>query len=64
MSAKTTNTQRTALSDTDADIDQFLTEHHDEVAAKLRAARDQIARGEAMPLESLDVLLRDARAVR
>ena len=62
MNAKATNLQRAALPDTDADIDQFLVDHHDEVAAKVAAGREQIARGEASPLEPLDALLRDARA--
>jgi hypothetical protein len=63
MSAKP-NMQRVA--DTDADIDQFLAEHHDEVAAKLAAGREQIMRGEAAPLEPLEALLREAheRAAR
>lgn len=62
MNAKVTKVQRAALRDTDADIDQFMVDHHDEVAAKLAAGREQIARGEASPLEPLDALLRDARA--
>jgi len=64
MNTKTTIAERAATPDTDADIDQFLAEHHDEVAAKLAAGRDQIARGEAAPLEPLDVLLGEARAGR
>ena len=52
------------LPDTDADIDQFLADSHDDIAAKLAAGREQIARGEAAPLEPLDALLRDARAAR
>ena len=62
MNAKVTKVQRAALRDTDADIDQFMVDHHDEVAAKRAAGREQIARGEASPLEPLDALLRDARA--
>jgi len=58
VSAKTT-IQRAP--DTDADIDRFLAEHHDAVAAKLAAGRDEIARGDAAPLEPLDALLREAR---
>jgi len=64
INAKTTNAQRAGIPDTDADIDQFLGEHHDEIAAKLAAGRAQILRGEAAPLEPLDELLRDARAGR
>ena len=45
----------------DADVDRFLVENHKEVAAKLEEARASIARGEAVPLEPLHVLLRDAR---
>lgn len=61
MSASTTSTQRAAHHDADADIDQFLRDNHDDVAAKLAAARDQITAGEAAPLEPLDALLREAR---
>lgn len=64
MNAKVTNAQRAALPDADADIDQFLIDNHDAIAAKLAAGREQIARGEAAPLEPLDALLRDARAAR
>lgn len=64
MSRKTTNARRAALPDGDTDIDQFLVDNHDDIAAKLTAAREQIARGEAAPLEPLDALLRDARAAR
>ena len=48
--------------DADADLDRFLVENHDDIAAKLAAGREQVARGEAMPLEPLETLLRDARA--
>jgi hypothetical protein len=64
MSPKATNVQRAALPDTDADIDRFLADNRADVAAKLAAGREQIARGEAAPLEPLDALLRDARAAR
>jgi hypothetical protein len=64
MNAKTTIAKRATTPDTDADIDRFLAEHHDELAAKLAAGREQVARGEAGPLEALDVLLREARAGR
>lgn len=64
MNAKATNLQRAALPDSDADIDQFLVDNHEDIAAKLAAGRQQIARGEAAPLEPLDALLRDARAAR
>jgi len=40
----------------------FLTAHQREIEAKLAAARAQIARGEARPLEPLDELLQAARA--
>ena len=61
MNVKATHPQP-ALPDPDAEIDRFLAENHDGVAAKLAAGREQIARGEAGPLEPLDALLRDARA--
>jgi len=61
---QTRNAQRAAEADTDADIERFLTENRTDVAAKLAAGREQIARGEAAPLEPLDALLRDARAKR
>jgi hypothetical protein len=64
MNAKATKPQRAAPADTDADIDQFLVDNHHDIAAKLAAGREQIARGEAAPLEPLDALLRDARAAR
>ncbi len=64
MNAKATPGQRAEVRDTDADIDRFLVDSHDDIAAKLAAGREQIARGEAAPLEPLDALLRDARAGR
>ena len=64
MNAKATHGQRAAVPDTDADIDRFLIDNHDDIAAKLAAGREQIARGEAPPLEPLETLLRDARAAR
>ena len=64
MNAKAKNVQSTALPDTDAEIDQFLTDNFDDVSAKLAAGRAQVTRGEATPLEPLDTLLRDARAGR
>jgi hypothetical protein len=64
MNGKTVHKRRVHAAAPDADIDQFLAEHHDDVAAQLAAGRDQVARGEAVPLEPLDVLLRDARARR
>lgn len=64
MTAKANNAQRAALPDTDADIDQFLADNFNDVAAKLAAGRAQVIRGEAAPLEPLDTLLRDARAGR
>ena len=63
MNGKASGPQQ-GLSDTDADIDRFLADSHDDIAAKLAAGRGQIARGDAAPLEPLDVLLRDARATR
>lgn len=64
MNAKVGNVQRATFPDVDADIDQFLVDTHNDVAAKLAAGREQIARGAAAPLEPLDVLLREARAPR
>ena len=64
VSTKTTNSAREAVPDSDADIDRFLVEHHADVAAKLAAARGQVAGGEAAPLEPLEELLREARARR
>jgi hypothetical protein len=62
MSASTTSTPRVAHPDADADIDRYLRDNHDDFAAKLAAARDQIAAGDATPLEPLDALLREARS--
>jgi hypothetical protein len=45
----------------DAELESYLRDHHDEVEAKLREARESIARGEAKKLEPLSVLLRQAR---
>ncbi len=45
----------------DAELERNLAARHTEIEAKLQAARASIARGEAAPLERLDVLLRDAR---
>lgn len=64
MTARANNVQKAALPDTDAEIDQFLADNFDDVAAKLAAGRAQVTRGEATPLEPLDMLLRDARAGR
>jgi len=61
MNTKTTRAARNSVLDSDADIDRCLAEHHEEVAAKLAAANDQIARVEAALLEEL---LREARARR
>ena len=61
MTAKVTHSGRAEVDEADADIDRFLSAHHDEIAAQLAAGRGQIARGEAAPLEPLDELLRDAR---
>jgi hypothetical protein len=54
-------TQPKVAVQTDADIDQFLAGNHDEIAAKLEAARVSIERGEARDLEPLEELLADAR---
>ncbi|WP_337188375.1 hypothetical protein [Phenylobacterium sp.] len=64
MNLKATSVRRTPLQDADGDIDRFLVDNHDDVAAKLAAGRQQIGQGEAEPLEPLDVLLRDARTAR
>jgi len=45
----------------DAELELFLVKRHDEIEAKLQLARLSIARGEAVPLEPLEVLLREAR---
>jgi hypothetical protein len=50
--------------DPDVEIERFVAEHHEEIAAKLAAGRDQIRRGEMAPLGSLEDLLLEARAVR
>ena len=62
VNAKATLTATAAHADPDLDFDRFLLENHDDVAAKLAAGREQVARGEATPLEPLETLLRDARA--
>lgn len=64
MSTKTKKPRQDAVLDregSDADLDRYLAEHHDSVAAKLAKARASIAQGEAAPLEPLPVLLREAR---
>jgi hypothetical protein len=45
----------------DAELESYLRDHHEEIEAKLRQARDSIARGEAKDLEPLSALLREAR---
>jgi hypothetical protein len=50
--------------DAEADMDQRLADNHDEIARQLAAGREQIVRGEAVELEPLEALLRDARAAR
>ncbi len=57
--AKTFVTRDEELSD--AETEQFIADHHDEIEAKLKDAQASIARGEVAPLEPLDVLLRDVR---
>jgi hypothetical protein len=64
MSTKTTPAVRGAAHDGDAEIDRFLADNHDEIAAQLAAAREEILNGQATALEPLDELLRDARARR
>ena len=59
MSEKATDMQPAA--ETDADIDQFLAGHHDDISVKLAVGGGQIARGEAAPLEPLEALLAEAR---
>ena len=63
MNGKSSSPQR-EHPDTDADIDRFLADSLDNIAAKLAAGREQIARGDAAPLEPLYTLLREARAAR
>ncbi len=62
MGAKATITQPTTV--LDADIDRHLAANHDEDAAALAIGREEIARGEAVPLEPLDELLAGYRAKR
>jgi hypothetical protein len=45
----------------DVELERNLAARHAEIEGKLQAAKASIARGEAAPLEPLDVLLRDAR---
>jgi hypothetical protein len=45
----------------DVELEKSLSDHHDEIEAKLQQARESIARGEARQLESLSALLRKAR---
>ena len=48
----------------DAELERFIADHHDEIEGKLQEARASIARGDVAPLEPLEVLLRDARRYR
>jgi hypothetical protein len=64
MTTRTTNTGRLGLPETDVAIDEFIEAHHEEVVAKLAAARGEIARGEAVALEPLEELLSEARTAR
>ena len=48
----------------DPELERYLVENHDDVAARLGEAWTSIARGDVAPLETLDVLLRDARRLR
>jgi hypothetical protein len=67
MSTKPTVRNRVPIPDmgdeaaTDTEIERFLADRHDEVEAKLSAARKSIARGGATALEPLAALLRGAR---
>ena len=64
VNVKATLATTGSRADADADLDRFLVESHDDIAVKLAAGREQVARGEATPLEPLETLLRDARAKR
>jgi hypothetical protein len=46
---------------TDAQIERYLREHHDEIADKLRAAKAQMDAGKGSRLGSLERVLSDAR---
>ena len=59
--AKPPRAQRRAGPRTDAELESFLAEHHEEVETKLQKARQSIARGRVKVLEPLPTLLRDAR---
>jgi hypothetical protein len=59
--ARATSFQPRDETASDAETERFLADHHDEIEAKLRKARESIARGKAKPLEPLPVLLREAR---
>jgi hypothetical protein len=65
MGTKTTKQDKTFASRdesrSDAELERFIADHHDEIEAKLQEARASIARDEVAPLEPLEVLLRDAR---
>lgn len=45
----------------DEEMDRALAAQRDEIDAKLEQARDEMARGEVAPLESLHVFLHEAR---
>lgn len=45
----------------DDEMDRLLADRHDEIQAKLDQAREERDRGESVPLEPLDVFLREAR---
>jgi len=64
MIAKTTEAERNAAPEIEADIDRFLTDQHEAVAARLAVAREQTLSGHATPLEPLKDLLHAARAGR
>jgi hypothetical protein len=46
---------------TDAQMEKFLRDNYDEIAGKLREARESIARGDVAPMPPLNELLVKAR---
>jgi hypothetical protein len=61
MTTRSSSVVQPASVNADADLDLFLADHRDQIATKLAAARDEIGRGEAAPLEPLEAILREAR---
>lgn len=43
------------------EIEGYLSDHHESIAAKLAAARKSVAEARTAPMEPLSVLLREAR---